>query len=38
LLGCGGVDGAIHRTGGKAILNDCRKIVADKADVKFVRL
>jgi len=34
LLGGGGVDGAIHRAGSKAILDDCKKIIAKQGGCK----
>jgi O-acetyl-ADP-ribose deacetylase len=34
LLGGGGVDGAIHRTGGKVIFDDCKKIIAKQGGCK----
>ena len=34
LMGGGGIDGAIHRAGGSAILGDCKQIVANQGQLQ----
>ena len=36
--GGGDMDGTVHRTGGKAILEECQKSEVNKEDVKLVKL